>query len=96
MYTFLLATALVFSAPLILLVLAGRRRLPPQLSRSLIAAGFGAATAYMLWRMEWYDVWRHGIPPANLLLIYAVYIAGFAAVGWFLGTRIAPKRAIDR
>ena len=39
LYTFLLVTALLYNAPLVLIVLAARRRLPLRVVRGLLAAG---------------------------------------------------------
>ena len=65
-YTLLLGAALVYNAPLLLIAAATRRRLPRNMARSLIAMGFAAAAVYTIWKMEWFDVWRHGRPSAQL------------------------------
>lgn len=90
-FSFLLVTALVYNAPLILIVRLARNRLGRLVSRSLIATGFAVSIGYWLWRVEWNDVWRHGVPPASYLFsVYVPYLAGFAAAGWVVGTLIAP------
>jgi hypothetical protein len=48
-------TALLYNAPLLLMVLAARRRLALSMARGLLAAGFAASTIYMIWRMEWFE-----------------------------------------
>jgi hypothetical protein len=92
---YLLSVALVYNAPLLLAARLARNRLNPSISRSVIAAGFGVATGSALWRLDWYDVWRHGVPanPA-LLTVYAVYCAAYALMGWFLARFIAPPRRL--
>ena len=47
---------------------AARRRLAPSVVRGLLAEGFAAAAIYMIWRIEWFDVWRHGVPPVGYML----------------------------
>ncbi len=92
LYTFLLATALLFNAPLVLIVLAVRRRMAPGAARGLLAAGFAAAAIYMIWRMEWFDVWRHGIPSVGYMLTaFGPYTTAVAAAGWGLGALIVPR-----
>ena len=96
LYTFLLATALLFNAPLVLIVLAVRRRIAPA-PRGLLAAGFAAAAIYMIWRMEWFDVWRHGIPSAGYMLTaFGPYSAAVAATGWALGALMSRARVAPR
>jgi hypothetical protein len=96
-FTYLLITALVYNAPLILVVRITRDRIGPRASRILIATGFAAATGYTLWRVEWYDVWRHGMPSAYYLLsVYVPFLSGYAAVGWLFGTLVAPASSRTR
>ena len=67
-YIFLLGVALFYKTPLLLIVLASRRSMPRVAGQVVVAAGFAAAAAYMIWRMEWFDVWRHGQPSIGYLL----------------------------
>jgi hypothetical protein len=90
--TYLLVVALVFNTPLVILCLLGRRWLNPTLIRVLIATGFAATTGYVIWRMEWFDMWRHGMPRASYLLgAYVPYVAVYGGIGWFIGSRVAPE-----
>ncbi len=83
---YLLFTALVYNAPVLLLVRLARHRLGPIVPRAIIAAGFAASTGYTLWKLEWEDVWRHGFPDnPGLLSVYAAYIAAYGAAGWLAG-----------
>lgn len=89
-----LAGALVVNAALIAALLFVRTRLDPRSSGLMLAAGFFAASVYVLWRMEWFDVWRHGIPPANYVLkSMGPYATPVALAGWLLGVRIGPWRS---
>ena len=84
--------ALAINAPLILVLVVIRRRLLRRTSAGIVALGFAAAASYMLWRMEWFDVWRHGIPSIDYVLTaFGPYAAGTGAVGWWLGGRIVPR-----
>ena len=95
LYTFLLFTALLYNAPLLLLVLAARRRLAPSVARGLLTAGFAAAAIYMIWRIEWFDVWRHGVPPVGYMLTaFGPYSAAVAAAGWGLGALVVPRARV--
>jgi uncharacterized membrane protein len=88
--TFLVAVALTWNAPLLAAMWLFRAR--PMISSAVVATGFAVATAYMLWKMEWFDVWRHGIPSASYLLGgYLPYIAGIGAIGWFSGGLVARR-----
>jgi len=92
---FLLSIALVLNAPLLVLVfLGGRRRLHHQLGSAIVATGFGAATAYMIWRLEWFDVWRHGLPSTEYLLFGpAPWVLASGCAGWYLGRALATHGA---
>ena len=84
--TFLLAVAFALSAPLLLIVLALRRWLHPTAARALLASSFAAAVAFQIWRMEWFDVWRHGFPGVSYLLTaFAPYMLAFGCIGWWVG-----------
>lgn len=90
----LFVAALVLNAPLILVLLLLRNRLDRRYVRVLIAAGFAAASAYFIWRMEWFDMWRHGVPPIGYILrAFVPYTAALAMAGWFVGGLIAPRSA---
>jgi hypothetical protein len=63
----------------------------PRSGRSLIAASFGASAGYMLWRIEWFDIWRHGTPPLSYLVGYVPYIGAFAAIRWLLAGAVLGR-----
>jgi hypothetical protein len=89
--TFFLATAFVLNAPLMLIGFLLRKRVDRRIIRAVLAVGFAAANAQLLWRMEWFDVWRHGIPPIGYIIAaYLPYTAVFGLLGWFVGGFIAP------
>jgi hypothetical protein len=52
--------------------------------RAATATLLAGATAYGLWRVEWFDVFRWGVPGPDLLVVYAVYVGASAAAGWYL------------
>jgi hypothetical protein len=90
--TFFLATAIALNSPLILIGFLLRRRVDRRIIRGMLALGFAASTAYWLWRMEWFDVWRHGVPPISYIInAYLPYTAVFGLVGWFAGGLIAGR-----
>ncbi len=90
----LIANALIFNAPLLIAVRLARKRLHPLAPRLTLAVGFALATAYRLWEMESFDVWRHGLPSVTFMLkAYAPWIAALAAAGWWAGGRVVRERA---
>jgi hypothetical protein len=93
-FLFLAATA--YSAPLILLVLLARKRINPRVGSGLISASFAISTGYMLWRIEWFDVWRHGVPSLDYLAVYAVWMAVMAAAGWCIGLLLQRRSGAAR
>lgn len=59
-------------------------------AKLLGALAFTVGPAYAMWRMEWFDVWRHGIRSLSYLVtVYTPYLACFAVVGWFAASRLA-------
>ena len=91
----LTVAAVVLNAPLLVLLIFARHRLNPLTTRVLAATGFAAASAYFIWRMEWFDVYRHGIPTLTYMLTSIVpYTLVVGMTGWLLGTRITPRHRI--
>jgi hypothetical protein len=91
----LLAVTVVFNLPLLLLLLVLRRRVPRQVCGALVAAGFSIAVAYIIWRIEWFDVWRHGVPSVGYLLtVYLPSMSTFGVIGYATGYVIARKRQV--
>ena len=96
-YMFFIVTAGLVNVPLILLAVLFRKRVDRRLIQAALAFGFAAWTGYLLWRMEWFDVWRHGIPPVGYMLTaYLPYTGALGLLGWFLGGLITrpPRRAL--
>jgi len=91
LWAFLLVWSFVLSAPVILVVIVARRRISRRTGCTLLAVAFGAAAAYALWRIEWFDVWRHGTPALSQLFIYACYSAAFGTIGWSLARAMLPN-----
>jgi hypothetical protein len=87
-FPYLLVIAVVYNMPLILIGWFARKWLSRYVSRSVIALGFFLTTGYVVRRMEWFDVWRHGIPDLDLLIVYLAYMVGYGAVGWLVGVLV--------
>jgi hypothetical protein len=93
LFTVLLVNAIMWSAPLIVLGLLVRRRVGRRYIQAVLALAFAASTAYFIWRMEWFDMWRHGVPPIGYIVTaFGPYTTAVALVGWFLGGLIAGPR----
>ena len=87
---YLLALSLLYNAPLIVVLWIARNRIAPSIARGLAALGFASATAYTLWRLEWFDVWRHGVPPLSYLVTtFVPYLGIFAVLGWLTADRLS-------
>ena len=42
--------------------------------------------------MEWFDVWRHGVPPLGYMVqAFGPYTLAVAVVGWFIGSLLTPR-----
>ena len=90
---YMLIVTLLSNVPLVVLCVAARRWLPPVSVRITLASGFAAACGYLLWRLEWSDVWRHGVPSLDYTITaYLPYLLVFGALGWYAGSLISPSR----
>jgi hypothetical protein len=56
------------------------------------AGAFASATAWGIWRLEYFDVFRWGIPRPGILMVYAAYIAAAGALGWGLARFLTSPR----
>jgi hypothetical protein len=91
----LTAAAIVLNSPLLVLLVVARHRMNPLTTRALVAIGFAVASAYFIWRMEWFDVYRHGIPsPFYMLTSIVPYTLIVGLTGWLLGMCITPRQRI--
>lgn len=89
----LVASALVLNAPLLIAARLARKRLHPLAPKLALSLGFALATAYRLWEMERFDVWRHGVPPIWFMLrAYLPWIVALAVAGWFVGRLVVRER----
>jgi hypothetical protein len=61
--------------------------------RSASAVMCATACAYGIWKVEWFDVFRWGVPGGRLLFVYGCYIAAFASFGWFAATLLTQRRS---
>jgi len=74
----------------IVLVVLARRCVHRRIAGGVVALTFGCATALLMWRMEWFDVWRHGVPSIRYMLAaYGPTLVVFAVFGWVTGSFIA-------
>jgi len=92
LWGFLFVWSVVLSSPVILALIAGRRRINRAAGCPLLALSFAAASQYKLWQLDWFDVWRHGTPGASLLFVYACYAAAYGAIGWFIARALLRRR----
>lgn len=53
---------LVLNLPLLMALRVARHRVSPRAARWAAAIGMACWGEWMLFRMEWFDVWRHGAP----------------------------------
>ena len=92
---YMVVMAFVYTAPVIVLVLLGRRRIGRRLASALLMLAFACTTGFSLWRIEWFDVWRHGVPRISYILsAYGPWVMAFASVGWIIGSLIVrPTKA---
>jgi len=85
---FLFVNALLLNAPVALVLWLARRRIAPRTARAVLACGFAAATFYMLYRIEWFDVWRHGVPSLTYVArAYLPWVAASGLAGWAIARR---------
>ena len=89
---FLIVWATLLSAPVIVALVLLRARTTERLARGVLAASFAVGVFYVLYRVEWFDVWRHGVPSGSYLLGYAPYLLVGAAVGWWAGSLLPARR----
>ena len=89
--------AVVFSLPVISVVWLMRHRIGRALGAVLVAAAFALVGAVQMWRMEWFDIYRHGMPDVAYILhsmgpvVLVLGILG-AATGAILARRPARRR----
>jgi hypothetical protein len=88
---YLLVWSLAYCLPLMLVVWFVRRRLTPNLGGGTVAFAFAVATAVVLYQVEWFDMFRNGMPPLRYFKGWLPWIAPYAALGWFIGYRLARR-----
>ena len=94
--TFLLVVTVTLDLPLLLLTLGLRRVWPRQVCAALVGARFAGAVGYAIWRLEWNDVWRHGIPSVGYMVaVFVPYLSVFGALGFALGRAMTIKDRLD-
>lgn len=90
LFFYLLFFALLYNVPLVVVMRLSRSPLVVAMCRPLLALGFGAVTSISIWRLEWYDVFRHGVPVnPSLILTYTAIVTTYSVIGWWLGGVVA-------
>ena len=88
-----LVPTILLNVPLLSVVFIARRRLDARLTSALLACGFVTASAWMIWQMEWFDVWRHGVPSTMYMLTaYVPSLAVSGLTGWLVGRSIKRRQ----
>ena len=84
----------VMNVPLLTAVRLARHRIPLRAARWAAAIGFAAWGEWILYKMEWFDVWRHGVPGLSYWLFTLVpWGVAWASAGAVLGGTLARTDA---
>lgn len=87
---------LVVSLPVLLVLRLARNHVSLPVARLAAAAALAVWGEWVLFQMEWFDVWRHGIPgPGYWLTVLAPWGLGFASAGAVIGGVIVRTRSGD-
>ena len=79
-----LVPTLVLNIPVIAVCFIARRRLRQPLSAWLVASGFIAVPAWLMWRIQELDRGRNDIPPADYF-VPGLTLVALGWIGWFIG-----------
>ena len=81
------------SAPVILVLIALKHRLTQLHRQVVLAIGFGAAGAYELWRLWFWDIFPPPAapPPRYYATTIVPWSMAFATAGWFLAGTLKLK-----
>jgi hypothetical protein len=60
--------------------------------RVMAALVSAAVVARAIWILEWFDVFRWGMPGPQQLAVYAFWTGAAAAAGWFMAALVSPRR----
>jgi hypothetical protein len=58
----------IFSLPTIAVVWWLRGRIARTTGALIVGLSFAAVSAVLFWRVEWFDVYRHGMPPLGYIV----------------------------
>ncbi len=93
LYGAFLLVGLLFNLPVLASLWILRRRIPLRAARAVAAAGLLIWGQWALYRMEWFDVWRHGVPPVSYWLTSLLpFAVGLCAAGAVVGGTIVRDR----
>lgn len=88
----LAAVVCLFNLPLMSALRLSRGRVHRTFAPAVLSASFAVTTAWLLWTLEWTDVYRLGMPSFGYLFrTMLVYVIGLAIAGWFIGRRIGRR-----
>ncbi|HTV02717.1 MAG TPA: hypothetical protein VMF13_19355 [Luteitalea sp.] len=91
---FLTGWGILFGLPVLAVRLFRRGRISRRILPAASAVACATGVSYALYRVEWFDVWRHGVPPLTYLAGYAPYVLVAGLVGWCVGSLIMPRRTL--
>jgi hypothetical protein len=92
--TYLLVTGIVYTLPISLALWWLRRRLSVVAASVSLGVGFAAATAFSFYRFEWFDVWRHGVPPLGYMITeYGPPMVILGAIGAAFGALLVRRKS---
>ena len=75
-----------------LMVRLVRHRTMPRVSRVILAAALAVTAGWLNWRIEWFDVWRFGVPSsAYLKKSFVPGLIASALAGWYLGALVVRR-----
>ncbi len=95
--TLLFAASLVATSPAWAALALGRRRLGMRGCAVIGALLFAAWGEWWTCRMEWFDVWRHGVPDWRYALTVLLPVAlAWGTGGWVLGSAIGRSAPAER
>jgi hypothetical protein len=80
-----LTAGLVVNSPWLLALRLARRWLSVGLGRSVVAIGLALWAVWTIYRVDWYDIWRHGVPGLWYWVGFVPFALSFASAGAIIG-----------
>jgi hypothetical protein len=86
---YLIGTAVLYTLPIIVVILLLRRRLHVGVASALLGVGFATVTAVNFYRFDWFDVWRFGTPSLRFMITsYGPGLTVMGGIGGGIGAAI--------